>query len=136
MASLDVLVGRREVRASDAEREWCARALRDHYAAGRIDSEELEERLGMATRARSTGELRALLRDLPRHRHRGGVLSRAAVRADALAFTATTAGLTGLWVATGEGVYWPGGVVAPWAAFLAGHVMACRAVRNARRRRG
>src|SRR3954454_2930430 len=106
MASLDVLVGRREVRASDADREWCARALRDHYASGRIDGEELEERLAVATRARSTGELRALMRDLPRERRRGGPLSRAAVRADALGFTVTTAGLTGLWVATGEGAYW------------------------------
>jgi len=134
MTSLEVR-GKREVRASDADREACTRALRDHYAAGRLDHEELEERLALATRARTTGELRALLRDLPKPRGQGGPLSRAAVRADAAAFVAVNGGLAGIWAATGEGSYWPGGVLAPWAAFLAGHVMLRRAARNNRRRR-
>jgi hypothetical protein len=133
MTSLDVL-GRREVRASDADRESCTRALRDHYAAGRLDHEDLEERLALATRARTTNELRALLRDLPRPPRRGGMLSRAAVRSHAAVFVAVNGGLTGIWAATGEGTYWPGGVLAPWAAFLAGHVMMRRAARNIRRR--
>ena len=133
MASLDVLA-RGETRASDSDRDRCARALRDHYAAGRIDHEELEERLTLATRARTTGELRSLLRDLPRPRRRGGPLTRAAVRTHAVAFVAVNGGLTGIWAATGEGNYWPGGVLAPWAALLAGHVMMRRAAVNARRR--
>lgn len=133
MTSLDVL-GRREVRASDSDRERCMLALRDHYAAGRLEHDELEQRLERATRARTLGELRGLLRDLPRPPRRGGMLSRAAVRSHAAAFVVVNGGLTGIWAATGEGAYWPGGVLAPWAAFLAGHVLARRAAVNARRR--
>jgi hypothetical protein len=33
-------------RASDAEREQTAAALREHFAAGRLSAEELDERLG------------------------------------------------------------------------------------------
>src|SRR3954462_13062605 len=62
------MAGFAPVRASDAERERALRDLRDHYAAGRLDHEELEERAALATRARSRGELRALLSDLPADR--------------------------------------------------------------------
>lgn len=123
---------RGELRASDADRESCALALRAHYAQGRIDEEELEERLGAATRARTQGELHRLLRDLPPpSRRRGGMLSRAAVRTHAVTFTAVNGGLAGIWAATGEGAYWPGGVLAPWAVFLAGHVMLRRGAKRA-----
>ena len=36
---------RDQIRASDAEREETVRALRSHYAAGRLDREELERRV-------------------------------------------------------------------------------------------
>ena len=57
-------------RASDADRERALRALRRHYAAGRLDAAELEERVDQAARARYRAELRALFTDLP-----GGVPS-------------------------------------------------------------
>ena len=52
-------------RASDAERERVAVALREHCAAGRLTLEELSARLEEAYRARTGGELEAALRELP-----------------------------------------------------------------------
>jgi len=54
-----------ETRAADADRDAAVDALRDHAAAGRLESDELDERLETALRARTLGELRALLADLP-----------------------------------------------------------------------
>ena len=59
------LPDRTELRASDAERERAAELLREHCAAGRLTAEELDERLEEAYRARTVGELRAVLRELP-----------------------------------------------------------------------
>src|SRR3954452_6789236 len=56
------------LRASDAERERVAEALRRHHLDGRLDTEELQERLERAYAARTTGELAPLLADLPRER--------------------------------------------------------------------
>jgi hypothetical protein len=53
------------LRASDAERERVAEALRRHHLDGRLDTEELQERLERAYAARTTGELAPLLSDLP-----------------------------------------------------------------------
>ncbi len=58
-----------------------AERLRAAAAEGRIVAEELEERLGLALRARTYGELDALVADLPRPHdqvaRRGGGVSRA-----------------------------------------------------------
>jgi Domain of unknown function (DUF1707) len=54
------------VRVSDEQREQAARAIRDHYAAGRLTEDELNERLQVALQARTEPELNALLADLPR----------------------------------------------------------------------
>ncbi|MFI1175010.1 DUF1707 SHOCT-like domain-containing protein [Streptomyces melanogenes] len=53
------------MRASDAERERVAEALREAVAEGRLDMEEFEERLEAAYKARTHGELAPLVRDLP-----------------------------------------------------------------------
>jgi hypothetical protein len=53
------------VRASDAERDAIAEELRAHSIVGRLDTDELEERLQAAYGARTTDELQALRRDLP-----------------------------------------------------------------------
>ncbi|WP_433343597.1 DUF1707 SHOCT-like domain-containing protein [Streptomyces sp. CA-253872] len=52
-------------RASDADRDAVAERLREAAAEGRIDFDELDERLGTALSARTYGELRPLLADLP-----------------------------------------------------------------------
>ncbi|MFI6641573.1 DUF1707 domain-containing protein [Streptomyces sp. NPDC050504] len=54
-----------EMRASDAERERIADALRDAVAEGRLDMTEFEQRLEAAYKARTHGELEPLVRDLP-----------------------------------------------------------------------
>ena len=54
-----------DVRASDAERERTAQSLREHFAAGRLDSEELDQRVQAAYAAATVGQLTALTADLP-----------------------------------------------------------------------
>src|SRR4051794_29350979 len=56
---------RADVRVGDAERERAMEALNDHFAAGRLEAEELSERLGRAGAARTRADLDALFADLP-----------------------------------------------------------------------
>lgn len=53
------------LRASDAERESAVRALSTHYADGRLDRAEFDERVGEALAARTRRELETLFADLP-----------------------------------------------------------------------
>ena len=55
-------------RASDEDRDQIAERLRHATAEGRLHAHELEERLAAALRARTYGELDALVTDLPRDR--------------------------------------------------------------------
>ena len=52
-------------RASDADRDRVAAQLRDHFAAGRLTSEELDARLTTALNAKTFGDLRRVLAGLP-----------------------------------------------------------------------
>jgi hypothetical protein len=54
-----------EMRVSDAERDAAAGELREHFASGRLDQEELDERLSRALTAKTRGDLTALFTDLP-----------------------------------------------------------------------
>lgn len=54
------------VRVGTTEREKAAAALGDHFAAGRLDLDEYEERVGSAYSAKTVGELATLFIDLPR----------------------------------------------------------------------
>jgi len=56
---------RSDIRASDAERERAADGLREHYAAGRLDADELSERLDGVYTAKTVAELGRLSSDLP-----------------------------------------------------------------------
>ena len=56
--------GRGSLRASDAEREHVAERLRHAATEGRLQPDELDERLGAAFAARTYGELDVLLADL------------------------------------------------------------------------
>ena len=58
-------MGDQDVRASDAEREQVADALRRAAGDGRLAPDELEERLTAAYGARTRGELGPLTSDLP-----------------------------------------------------------------------
>jgi hypothetical protein len=63
-----------DLRASDAERERVVAFMREHALAGRLNDEELEERIGLAYASVTVGDLERLIADLPRanrpaHRH-------------------------------------------------------------------
>jgi hypothetical protein len=53
------------VRIGDAERDEAVSLLGDHYAAGRLSREELDERIDQAMQAKFTADLRPLFADLP-----------------------------------------------------------------------
>jgi Domain of unknown function (DUF1707) len=53
------------LRASDADRDAVAERLRQAAVEGRLEPDELEQRLHSALRARTYGELNRLLGDLP-----------------------------------------------------------------------
>jgi hypothetical protein len=53
------------LRVGDQEREQAAKALGDHFAVGRLDRAEYDERLDRVYAAKTRGELAALFRDLP-----------------------------------------------------------------------
>jgi Domain of unknown function (DUF1707) len=52
-------------RVSDADRDRATVLLRDHFAAGRLSLGELRERLAAALDAKTAGDLRQVLADLP-----------------------------------------------------------------------
>lgn len=54
-----------DLRVSDADRDRAITELTEHFQAGRITTDELEERSGLALRARTGKELAALFADLP-----------------------------------------------------------------------
>jgi hypothetical protein len=53
------------MKASDADRDAVLSDLSEHFQAGRLDAGEFEDRSGRALAARTWGELRDLLQDLP-----------------------------------------------------------------------
>jgi len=53
------------IRISDADRERVAERLREHFAAGRLTSDELDERVTTAFSAKTYGDLRTVMADLP-----------------------------------------------------------------------
>jgi hypothetical protein len=53
------------MRVSDADREQVTARLREHFAEGRLTSEELDERITAALSAKTVGELRGVMADLP-----------------------------------------------------------------------
>jgi hypothetical protein len=54
------------LRAADADRERIAERLRKSHAEGRLDIDEFQERLERCYGAKTFGELRELVKDLPR----------------------------------------------------------------------
>jgi hypothetical protein len=142
MASeLSRLLARSQIRVSDHERERAVEALREHYADGRLTSDELEERVEHAYHARTRGDLDALMSDLPsdrgrRARERIAKANRAAWLAHLRSYAAVNGGLVGIWAVTGAGEFWPVWSIASWGVALGWHGMAARATaRRLRARR-
>jgi hypothetical protein len=68
------------IRIGDAEREAAVTAIGEHYAAGRLDRDELEERIEAAWRARTRADLAVLFADLPSARNATGPPAAATAR--------------------------------------------------------
>jgi hypothetical protein len=98
-------------RASDAEREAAADRLRVAAGDGRLDPQELEERLEAAYGARTVGELEALTGDLPapaRAAERTSVWRSDQVRERLAGFIIANTICVVIWLATDPGGYfWP-----------------------------
>lgn len=54
------------VRIGDVERDQAVSELGDHFAAGRLNRDEFDERIDQAMQARFNGDLEPLFADLPR----------------------------------------------------------------------
>lgn len=53
------------IRISDADRDRVTDRLREHFAEGRLTADELDERLTATLSAKTYGDLRAIMADLP-----------------------------------------------------------------------
>ncbi|MEU8384763.1 DUF1707 domain-containing protein [Streptosporangium sp. NPDC048865] len=127
------------MRASDGDRDKIASVLREHYAQGRLTTEEFDERLEQLYTSKTYGELAVLtsdlpdvdLRRLPETPSRAPERSRASERkgaqdkglAAAWAAWATVSGINWMiWLIvgiTGDFPYpWPLWVMGPWGVVL------------------
>lgn len=68
------------LRAADADRERVAERLRRAHGEGRLDLAEFQERLDRCYQAKTVGQLRELVADLPREEVQAAPRSFAAVR--------------------------------------------------------
>ena len=126
------------VRASDADRDRTATALRRHYTAGRLSESELEERLARVYAARFRSELAPLVRDLPSDRRARAWLrfyrwQREALKYHAAAYVSVNGALVGIWALTGEGAFWPAWILAPGTLMLGWHAAVSRMLRRSLR---
>ena len=121
-----------DLRASDDERERLVTLLRGHAQDGRLDADELEERIGAAYAARTRGELGALLRDLPAEadvepepvRVRPAAAPSPAARwmsGPVLAWIGGCLLFLALWALTGAGYFWPIWPILGWGVAVLRH---------------
>ena len=118
------------LRISDSDREQAAAALREHFASGRLDNGEFEERLQAVYAAKTRGELDALSVDLPALPITASQARLAAVqqRSEISRRAVQNAGgsltpfliCTGIWAASGAGgFFWPIFLLIPTIAMIA-----------------
>jgi uncharacterized protein DUF1707 len=122
-----------QIRASDADRDQAAEALREHFAAGRLGEDELSERLDAVYRATTMQELEHLRGDLPNLpasprasraelQHRRAELRRQLLQRAGGAFTPFTICVV-IWAASGaDAPFWPVWLLILPLVFLARNV--------------
>jgi hypothetical protein len=107
------------LRVADADREQLVEELREHAGAGRLTSDELEERVGVAYGASTRADLDALRADLPVSStsvklalvKRKGRLRRRLLQ-EAGGSIGVSLLAVGVWLASGPaGSFWPGWVI-------------------------
>jgi hypothetical protein len=97
-----------DVRTSDSEREVVVEALRGHAAAGRLDADELEQRLERVYAARVRADLVPLVADLPAPPRPAPARERAPfVLPEFAPVVAIAVLLVAIWALTGGGYFWP-----------------------------
>src|SRR5687768_2666608 len=127
------------LRASDADRERVVAALRDHFGAGRLSDDELDDRISSAYRAKTLADLDGLMLDLPspgsalpartaarrvpakRSRTGGGHALAASVRIHATVYVLVNVMLIAIWAASGGGYFWPIWPLLGWGIGLGVH---------------
>jgi hypothetical protein len=57
------------IRVSDADRDRVTARLREHFAEGRLTPDELDQRLSATLNAKTFGDLRRIMADLPEPAH-------------------------------------------------------------------
>jgi Domain of unknown function (DUF1707)/2TM domain len=125
---------RASLRASDADRERVVEALRQHHVDGRLDAEELNQRMDQAFAAKTLGELDVITTDLPpiraparagaplqpRRPDRAG--AKAAFRRHLFTYAWVNGLLVVIWALTNFGGYfWPVWPMLGWGIGLASH---------------
>jgi Domain of unknown function (DUF1707) len=109
-----------KLRIADADREQAVNELHEHAVAGRLTSEELEERIGSAYQATTRADLERLKADLPVSSTSVKLAltkRKAQLRRRLLQEAGGSVGLSaicvGVWLASGSsGSFWPGWVIA------------------------
>jgi Domain of unknown function (DUF1707) len=140
-----------EMRASDADRDRAAAALREHCAQGRIDVDELNDRLEGVYSARTLGDLDKVTEDLPEEdlyelpvpawrrsspaRRTSGGLSLPLMRAGWATYATVNLICFTIWLVTAvsSGAWYPWWlwVAGPWGAvLLAGQIFGSRGDRR------
>jgi Domain of unknown function (DUF1707)/2TM domain len=127
---------RASLRASDADRERVAEALRQHHVEGRLDAEELNQRLDRTYAAKTFGELDAITTDLPpirtparagapvrpRPPDPGRAKARAAFQRHLFTYAWVNGMLVVIWALTNfAGYFWPVWPMLGWGIGLAAH---------------
>jgi hypothetical protein len=98
------------VRAADRDRESTASLLKRHHLEGRLDAHEFEQRLQNCLSARTLGDLRVLVLDLPHETERGEKPVRSNLRWVIAAFVITVV-LVATSLATGARLFFPAPLV-------------------------
>jgi hypothetical protein len=129
-----------ELRTSDADRRRVVDDLQRDYADGRLTTEELRERIGLAMAARTYSDLEELQRDLPKvvSAPPTPTVARASTpptrsqwgqgfRVHAICYLMVVTGLVIIWLLTTPGGYfWPVWPAFGWSMGLAAHAIACK----------
>jgi uncharacterized membrane protein YdbT with pleckstrin-like domain len=131
------MASRSTLRASDADREHVAERLRQAAAEGRLLAEELEQRMGSALRARTYGELDAVVADLPvtrpaQQRSRSATLIARPVLALTVALAVLAVIAAAVLVITGVLAAWGLWMLVAWWAFGGRSHHRRRAIRHQR----
>jgi hypothetical protein len=111
-----------EIRAADADRELVVERLRRAAAEGRLEPDELEQRVEAAFAARTHSELTPLTEDLPRERPRRRHAGEGAeFRVHGQVYVLVAVAMVAIWALTGAGYFWPIWPILGWGSGVLCH---------------